>query len=301
MTDVGNEFPLLSAIETASDGTALVAHALLDPQSDPFLADHQYKGAPILPAAAILELFAQATLAFSPQQRVAGFSAVRFHLGLRLFQQRSESVRIVVTPLGPSRVTCQLRHDFQNSRGMVVDANRLYATGIVELEPRGAEPYAVVPLPPDEAMKNVNYVDDARMWFGPGMRCLQKLTWQGTTGSGEIIADSLLGLGGRQGDRWCLSPAVFDASLVGCAVYMAETGSALQMPNEMESIRLGTRFAHAGERCRIAFRFLGLQNGRSVFEWSLFGAGGAILCTATGYHCDLVVGKPGECLLGARV
>jgi len=26
-----------------------------------------------------------------------------------------------------------------------------------------------------------------------------------------------------------------------------------------------------------------------------------VLCTATGYRCDLVAGRPGECLLGASL
>jgi hypothetical protein len=98
-----------------------------------------------------------------------------------------------------------------------------------------------------------------------------------------------------------MSPAVFDAALVASAVYTSTTRNRLQMPTEIDSICLGPRFTRPGERARVAFRFLGLQQERAVFEWTLFGEDNTVLCTATGYRCDLVAGRRGECLLGASL
>src|SRR5689334_18311960 len=109
---VATHYPLISRVRIGDAAPQFVAESVLDPVEDPFLSGHQYKGAPIVPAAAILELFAEAALASAPGNRVAGFSAVRFHNGLRFFNARLEPVRIITTPIGPTRLACQLRHDF---------------------------------------------------------------------------------------------------------------------------------------------------------------------------------------------
>ncbi len=296
---VAADLPLISRARAEESAQQFIVESVFDPVADPFLAGHQYKGAPIVPAAAILELFAQAAVACAPGNRVAGFSGVRFHNGLRFFNARLEPVRIVCTPIGPDRMACELRHDFRSSQGTMMEQDRLYTTGIVELTKDVAESYPIS-MPEDIlAPRPVQYADTARMWFGLGMRCLKSLRFAGNEGWGEIVGDELAGLGGRQGDRWRMSPAVFDAALVGCAVYTSVTRERLQMPSVIDAIALGPRFTRAGEVARLAFRFLGIQQEQAVFEWSLFGEDGVVLCTASGYRCDLVAGRPGECLLGA--
>jgi hypothetical protein len=222
---------------------------------------------------------------------------------MRFFAERAETVRVLIKPMGDSIAFCELRHDFRARNGKLVEADRLCASGHVRLanSPMPIESLAV----PEKALaawRTVDYADEAAMWFGSGMRCLQRIQLNAESGCGEIAAcprPQQAEVNARPGR---ISPPVFDGCLVGCATYTHEMlQGKLQMPAVIDRIELGTRQLHADETGLLSFRFLGLEENQAVFQWTLSGNDNAVLIATTGYRCSLVSGRPGELLLGVRL
>ncbi|MDS1272203.1 SDR family oxidoreductase [Lipingzhangella sp. LS1_29] len=143
--------PHLGAI-VQQDGNRCRWHYRFDRQRDAYLYQHTVDGKPTVPGTLMLEIAAQAAVAFVPQSAVWGFRNATFHRFLRPFSGASPldltiSAELCPRSAGePTHVHVTLESDIHAPDGRPVHSGRRYCTVDVLLEPLGT-PSTALPTP----------------------------------------------------------------------------------------------------------------------------------------------------------
>ncbi|MEZ6098603.1 MAG: SDR family NAD(P)-dependent oxidoreductase [Pirellulaceae bacterium] len=259
----------------------------LDPQRDPFLTDHQMNGQPLLPIVVGLELLAECALRSLPGSFVRGFRDVRAERGLRFFTNRPQEVRVTANLQNEETAVCELRADFHNRDGLLVDADRRYLTGTVDLslqaptmEPRTAAPHH------GEWHKVAYPPPDAPFFLGPTLRSLRRVQFDDGIVWGQCIAPALIELAGshRTVNNWVVPCALLDACLYTTGLlawHQIEPGVAL--PAAFDQL-LVFAIPQPGDACLVESRISERGDGHATFDFDLWNAAGEWLLSASGYR-----------------
>jgi 3-hydroxymyristoyl/3-hydroxydecanoyl-(acyl carrier protein) dehydratase len=284
--------PLIEGVYAMDDGRGLTAEARFRPAWDPFLRDHRFHGVPLLPAVIGLEAMAEAASILADGRRVVGFRDVRILNGLRFHSGRPQDVRIRAAVTG-DEIACELRADFSDQQGRLIDPHRVYLVGTVDIADR---PPALPPAPAREGPRDwsaMRYRDEREaregglVFHGPTLRCLQQVALDAEGAWGWILAPPLADLGEGRGPDWALPAAVLDACLVTCGVYANQQLKLRQLPAAFERLRIA-RLPRAGETCTVRVTLRGREERGTCFDFTLLGDDGAVILDAEGHRCTVL-------------
>jgi acyl transferase domain-containing protein len=287
--------PLIEGLAALDEGRSLTAEARFHPVSDSFLRDHRFHGVPLLPAVIGLEAMGEAAAILAGARAVAGFRDVRILNGLRFHSGRPQDVRIRAAAANGG-VACELRADFSDQQGRLIDPHRVYVAGTVDIADR---PPALPPAPADAGPRDwsaMRYRDerDARngglVFHGPTLRCLQRVSVDAEGAWGRILAPPLTALAEGRGPDWILPAAVLDACLVACGVFASQQLKVRQLPHAFERLRIG-RLPRTGETCTVHVRLRGRQERGTCFDFTLVGDDGTVILDAERHHCIILSGS----------
>jgi len=280
--------PLIEGIYELEDDKRLIAEARLEPGRDRFLTEHRLHGTPLLPGAVGVELLAEAAAVLLPERRVTALSQVEILNGFKFFSDRPQVARVWAST-ATRTLECELRADFYNRDGRLMDANRLYVKGAVELagEPlsrrlsRDDQPGTWHPMVYPALARTV---DNGRMYLGPAFQCVREVAFEHPRAWARIVAPPLRGAGGRQwAAGWIVPWTVLDGcfQLAGCLMHVVH--ETIQLPHAIEGLVLG-RQADAGEVCVARLEWKRREGPHNVFDFTLAGANGDVILETQGYR-----------------
>ncbi|MGM0487266.1 MAG: beta-ketoacyl synthase N-terminal-like domain-containing protein [Planctomycetota bacterium] len=277
--------PLIDSIRSGDEPGSYEALVTLDPRHDPFLVHHRFRDQPFLPAVISMELFAEAACLTRPGARFQSIRALRIDEGWSLpATGKAQEARVLLRPTAEG-VRCELRGARCDSNGKVLDGNRLFVSGVVEL---GSEPARIEPIDPGQpvlAWTPFVYPDQAQIVHGPPLQAFKKLDFMHGGGrailscgpTGELFGD-------RPGDAVQVASALLDGCLVACGAYSYfMVNQKIEMPKGMESYRQA-RLPRPEEICTLRF-FLGetMSEGH-VYDFTLMGDQGDAIFQVEGYQ-----------------
>ena len=282
--------PLIDAVLAHEPGRRLVSECRLDPTAEPFLAEHRFRGRPLLPFVIALEMLAEAAATLVPGRAVSGFDDVEIVSGLKFVHDHPVPVR-VRADLSGDGVAVELVSDFIDRRGRTLAADRLHVRGRIALD---AAALPAERLDPPGNWWEVGYPEarEEIIYHGPlfrritGGRLLDGIGWM------RLVAESVSRLAGsRPTAGWLLAPAMLDACFFGCGLHVwLETQGVVAIPNGVRRLRFG-RAPEPGEVCVERIRRVSRSPDRAVFDFVLAGADGRVILVAEGFEAAVLAGK----------
>jgi acyl transferase domain-containing protein len=275
--------PLIEGICELDEGKSLIAEARFDPTSDWFLTEHRLRGTPLLPGAAAVETLAEAASILLPDRKVVGLRDVEILNGLRFFSDRIQRGRIRAKTTDGG-VECELRADFYNRDGRLMDPDRLYTKGTVELaekpsptrllrlrEPAQWHPLDYADLP--------NTLESGRMYLGPSLQCVRDLAFEKSRAWGRLVAPP----SHEPAPAGVLPWSFLDGCFQVVGSFMHVLREKIQLPQAIERLWLGRRPGDE-EVCIVELQWKGREARCNVFDFTLAGADGEVILQAEGYR-----------------
>lgn len=289
--------PLVDAIE-GIDKAALTATLRLDPEKDPFLAQHLFKGRPLMPGAFSMAALAQAASLLLESGGVSVLRDVEFVAPLGFHTDRARTARLHASLEGDA-VVCKLTADFLNRAGKLVEKDRVHARAVAGTAQGARPPCGPEPDKPS-AWHAFRYPEAGLIYHGELLRGLEAVALDERGGWGRIVVPSMAELSGtRRGDQWIVPAPVIDAGFVICAVHarLKSRSRVFYVPKRLERLSLG-RPCQAGEPLYV--RFVARPNddapdGPAAYDFTIFDAHDEPVAEASGYAGFLVpAGKAAE-------
>ncbi|MFO0576434.1 MAG: C45 family autoproteolytic acyltransferase/hydrolase [Polyangia bacterium] len=276
----------------------LVAECLFDPRRDVFLLEHQFEGAPILPAVIGLEALAEAALLDRAPRIAFEVEDARIHSGLRFLTARPLRAQVVVqgsTQDPAAGRIARLVADHFGKGGGLGEPGRLFVAARLHTAPVGPAPDELSP-PDDLSWQPMRYLDgpnagagaDARrVYHGPALRTLVRLGGQGEQAFGELVAPAASLRPERPGAHFRLPAALLDGCLVACGAFARTRLGVLSLPDGFERLVV-QRLPREGERCRLHLVLLSREELHLRFRFTLRDEAGEPLLWAEGYRAVVV-------------
>ena len=262
--------------------------ATLSGSDDAYLADHVFKGAPLLPAAGVIELLSQAVTT-ATSHNVTELRDVTFVNGLQCFRDVPEQVTIHIRADSGS-YHCELRHVFCNRLGQVLDKSRLCARATVFTN-NTAQSDRVSIVPAATSWHRIEYLEGHTGVLGPAMQCLRRITLDTLNGGvGEIIAghEQVHVASRTPGDRH-RAISLIDAAFVACNFFTQHRlGNVLQIPVSIRSVQR-QQLPAAGHPCAVHFQCKQLDQKGSEFSISVV-ADNRVCLHVEEYKCHVIAG-----------
>ena len=288
-------FPLLAAtVRGPVESTPF--EALLNPARDPFLAQHRIDDHPVLPMAIGVELLSEAALRAFGQRSAVRLRNVRAVQALKFFSDDQRTVNVHVADTSGGWALCELTADVLNRDGRLVEADRVYLKGRVELcsdvRP-GCEPLSVEELKESDGWEAVSYLPEgAAIYHGPAFQGLRRFRTSGSVARGVVSAPALNELAGsrRRIDGWVVPSSCLDACFYLVAMLgFRQLDAGPTLPVSIDFLEVG-RLTSPGERCTIEVTF-NRRDGRHLwFDFSMVGSNGDAIFTARDYCVSTLQG-----------
>ncbi len=278
--------PLIESVEQQASGN-IRAIVRFNPQTDPFLDEHRFKGKPFLPGVSGMETIAQAAQVAAGQRRVVGLRDVHIVNGLACQNDEPVVTHVAATHTSEG-VECLMTTEQRDRKGRLIQADRPIVRGIAELADAPITLEAPELTQPPLGWYPSKYADDQLMFHGPKLRCLKECFYQYDGGWGKIVATSPSELAGtRSADGWILPMAVLDACVVVCGSFaFLQFGGAVEVPHQFDRLRW-VRQPRAGEVCIVRAFFRG-EGRHSEFDFTLYGDAGDVILQADGYRTVII-------------
>ncbi|QDU40500.1 Phthiocerol/phenolphthiocerol synthesis polyketide synthase type I PpsA [Maioricimonas rarisocia] len=296
----GRPAAMIDAVLDETSSSETIAETRLDP-SQPFLDQHRHRRTPILPVVMALETLCE-TASLKADAPATLIEDVTIHHGLRFHTDRPQRARVVAQRNG-DRVSCELRADFHNRRGALVDPDRLHVEATVTCGDAAATPALPDPGPQPTDWHAAPYYDnwqsmaedDDRVFHGPPFTALKEMATVADGGWGRIVAadnSELTAEGTAAG--WALAPATLDACLLAADVLTVWRTGYAPLPQSFGSIRLLRPIA-AGEELTV--RLWHRDSSESAkwddYDFTLYSRNGEPVVAVTGYRSTRVSPSPG--------
>ncbi len=279
------ERPLLCDWQAATSGP-IVGTVIVDPAADAILSDHVYKGTPLLPAAAILEIFAEVAECMGTVSSSIVLQRVEFSNGIRCFTDSPQTLHVRVSK-NDVGYDFQLTQEFRNRAGTLLDAARVCTVchlpnRTVAFDDWGWETAPLV------GWQTVHYEDGDANRMGLSLRGLQRLQLREECGWGEILALPETPWKPSRPYPWRFSPGVIDAALVACNlwVYTFRPGS-LQIPMSMRRVWIGDN-PPPGTKLEETFHVQQVTDMTAAYDIRVRTASGQMVLKIDDYVCSLV-------------
>jgi NAD(P)-dependent dehydrogenase (short-subunit alcohol dehydrogenase family) len=286
------DWPLIERVERSGD--VAVATATLDPVVDPFLREHRLRDKALMPAVVGMELLAEAAAAAAPDHSVVALRDVQIIDGLAFRSDGPQSPRVTVEPRSSAERLTRLTCDFHNRSGKLIQANRPYLNGIVELGSYQQRLMEHCPQPPDK-WRAFQYEDDHLIYHGPCLRGVTATTFTDREGWAKLVALPLQGLAGRRpAGKWIIPSTLLDAAFYACGIHVwFHGGQAISLPHGIRELQLG-RSMHSHERCLVRFVCRRLDGESAEYDFTIYGEDGEAIVAVSGYRKVLLRQRGGE-------
>jgi hypothetical protein len=255
----------------------------LDPQADAFLIEHRLRDKPLLPVVVGLEALAESAMALF-RRPVIGFGDVQMVDGLSFHTDRMLVARVRAKRTSDNQAAGELTCDFANRAGKLVQQDRPYLRGCVELGER--DRIHAVDLPPIPTQWTpFAYPDGSMVYHGPAFRGLVGTNFGPQGGWGRISALPLADLVGSQraGD-WFVPSCVLDNALYACGVHLWTHGQgAISLPRSIGRLRFG-RAPRDGETCYVSFVCHKIDAAEAVYDFTVVGQDRSVILRAEEYR-----------------
>lgn len=292
------EWAILDGVLDVRPGS-VVAECLFDPRRDVFLLEHQFEGAPILPAVIGLEALAEAALLGVAPQTAFTLEEARIHAGLRFQGSSPRPLRAQVTVQAAAQghYVARLLADHLSRSGGLSEPGRLYVAAKLSTAPIGRAPDEIAP-PPALAWQPMRYLDGPgagtgaearRVYHGPALRTLKQLCGDGQRAWAELLAPSAAeSLRPERPDaHWRLPAALLDGCLVACGAFARAHLGLLSLPDGFERLTVH-KLPQPGQRCRLQLELLRREELHLGFRFTLRDETGEPLLWAEGYRAVVV-------------
>ena len=279
--------PMIDAVVESVPGDHLTAEIRLDPSSDVFLAQHQFKQTPFMPLAATLEVLAEAGRLSGAGRPVVSVSEVDLPNGLG-FANGEPQIARVYCRVEDDRVSCDLTADFYNTKGRLLKKDRVWARGVVELT--GAPPKFEGDLQLPTSWTDWNYQAKEEVWYhGPVYRCLKQVSVDGNRVWGRIIAAPLSEFAGQRGaGGWCVPSSILDGCFYTCGLSVwAKQEGAMSIPAGIDRLTFG-RLPRDGEELIVLATEHGVEGRMASFDFTVLGEDRSVVLAAEGYRITIL-------------
>jgi NAD(P)-dependent dehydrogenase (short-subunit alcohol dehydrogenase family) len=279
-----SRMPLIRAIRTGANAEEFLAEVPLEATTDPFLVHHQFRGGPFLPAVLSLEMFAEAAAAWKTPARVTGFRDIELKNGWTVDSARNHEALVRMTS-EDGGVRCDLIGPFYNSQGELVEKDRVYVSGLVELGESAPQVDPIVPGKPVYDWFPFIYPEGMDIYHGSPFRTLQKIDFQ-HGGGRAIVAGRPRNelIGDRPGGGMLVSAAALDGCMVACGAFgYAMLERSIALPLGMEHYQQ-VRLPKDGEQCTARFFLRDATRENSLYDIMLLGEEGDVIFDAKGYR-----------------
>jgi hypothetical protein len=269
----------------------LLVEADLDPEADPFLVQHRYKGRPLMPLVASLETMAEvATMLAGPGGHLAAIRDIEIHNGFRFPTSALQVGRATAKRQGDV-IQCQWTSDLHNRAGKLLLKNRPYLSCTAEISAQPAKPVFATLQPPEGSFNPIPYppTEDVLMYHGNNLRALQDISLGSDESWGHLIAPNQADLGGRrQGSRWLASMALLDGCYYATAValWFYEHG-VVSVPARMDRLTFG-REPKPGEQCLVHVQSRGRKENLAISDFTLYGEDNQMLLQVVGHTMTII-------------
>ena len=286
-------YPLVDRVLVHTAGESLTTEIDLDPVRDVFLAQHLFKGRPLMPVVASIEALTNAAMQFAnPGERVVAVHNVELITGLRFLTDAPQTARVQAQRFD-NKVICALTSDVVNRKGQVLQKDKPYLRATVELGTDVAAPTAEMPVPVD-TWYDVWYPEvDAVIWHGLPFRCLRQMTsYQEDCALGTFVAPASNGLAPQRAGEWLTPAALLDACFFASGVFLwYRHAGVVAIPDGIGRLSLG-RIPRADEKCLVIIRDNGRDGDKATFDFTLFGEDGSVVVAVEGYRNVIVAEEP---------
>jgi hypothetical protein len=247
-----------------------------------------------MPAVVGLELLAEAAAATSPGQCVVALRDVDIVDGLSFSTPHPLTPRLAVAPAEGGRRRASLTCDFTSRAGKLIQANRQYLHGTIELAEKPA-PLSERCPPAPETWHAFQYEDDHLIYHGSCLRGVTQTTFDAAEGWAKLIALPLQGLAGRRpAARWMVPSTLLDAAFYACGIHVwFHGGQAISLPRGLRELRLG-RPMRSHERCLVRFACRTLAAENAEYDFTIYGEDGEAIVEALGYRKVLLRQRGGK-------
>ena len=210
------------------DGETVVARYTLDPEKDPWIADHAIDGKPVLPGVIGIELMAAAASLARPGLVYSGVEDVTFQRPVKVYRDEPVHLEMRAQPREDGRVHCSLISERTTRANKVIRTEHFSAAILLDQLPDLAE------LPPAFWPEDTISRGDIyrRFFHGPAFQVLrgaEGVTRDGLQCSGRVdhayIAEGLL-----------TSPLALEAAFQAAGLHAMVALGAMALPESVESL-----------------------------------------------------------------
>jgi 3-hydroxymyristoyl/3-hydroxydecanoyl-(acyl carrier protein) dehydratase len=267
----------------------LVCEIVVDPLRDPFLAEHRFRGRPLMPLVAIVELMTQAGVSIGLFNNRLGMTLEELDVknGLKFTDDESKSLFVRFETSG-ERTKATLYYPFADSRGRVIAPERVIATGWLRDVTVSTEPQKLphLPIAPVHA---VGYPgEESIIYHGPPFRCIQSSQYFENGMIATLRAKDAKTLGGERTGEWLTPMGVIDSSLFACGIlaWTRDRGS-VAIPAGVAAIHIyGQAIPDHVYQGIFSLDDLSAHEGR--FSGTILSESGKVLVQMRGYRATLV-------------
>jgi len=277
-----SRMPMIEAIRR--EGDSMVADVSLDPENDPFLVHHTFRGKPFLPGVATMEMFAEAASLIRPTELFGGMSDLKLTKGLSLTPPTKQSVQIVMEN-SDQGVYCELRTPTTHSNGKTGKQNQAYASAWVEFGSKLPEIEPIDPGKPIFAWTPFIYPEHVAIKHGAPLQTFKQLDFIHGGGRAMLICGQWRDLfGNRQGDPALVASATLDGCMVACGTFsFFMVHQTVELPKGIEAFRQ-VRLPRPSEHCIMRFYLRDLKDDGNTYDFALVGDQGDLIFEVEGYQ-----------------
>ena len=254
---------------------------------DPFLAQHRFRDAAILPGVISLEAFAEAANLARPDASFIGFSEIRFDRALTPQADQAQPATIRMTEV-TGGVKCELVSPWSNTNGAIAEADRVYASAIVEFGdlPVGERVEIAKPV---FGWFPFLYPTDMPIFHGPPFQTFHGVSHCHGGGWGKINVGDPSDLFGEHRSSNSVTPsAAIDGCLVACGFYsFAMIDQKVYLPAGIERYRQFRRL-ESNEECFVQYTYREKVGEGHIFDFQLVDATGNVVVAVEGYRANIV-------------
>ena len=286
-----NLLPMIDAV-SEQDDRSLTAELKLDPVNDVFLAQHRFRGRPLLPIVVGMDALAQvASQLVGPEKHVVEISDIEIINGLKFVDDNPQTAKLKATAAGDfiqSELTC----DLYNRKGQLVQADRPYLNAKISVSETPLELERSITIPTGEWNDIWYPEEDLVIYHGPVFRCLRQVAPSSKEQAwARLVAPPLGEIAGSRGTHgWKMPSAVLDGCFFSCGIFLwLMFDGVVAIPAGIDRIRI-SRLPKDGEQCLARLRFRDREGDKGVFDVNLYGEDGSAILEVEGYR-NIIVSK----------
>ncbi|MCU0710518.1 MAG: KR domain-containing protein [Pirellula sp.] len=267
----------------------IVCEVVVDPLRDPFLAQHRFRGKPLMPLVGIAELMSQSAASAGLIDPRLGITVENLYVenGLKFADDDAKSLFIKLEA-SPTHTKATLFYPFIDSRGRTVDPERVVATAILKAVSLKA-PSQRLPHIPVAPWHNVGYPgEESVIYHGPPFRCLEKTQYFENGIIATLRGQEPSTMGGERVGTWLTPMGIIDSSLFACGVLAwTRNPGAVAIPSGIDSITIYSQ-SIAGHVYNGIFSLDELTANEGRFSGTVLSQTGEVLFEMTSYRATLV-------------